>query len=35
MADTGAGIVPWIVAGAAGALGVGAVAFATTRRRQD
>ncbi|MFH9069791.1 hypothetical protein [Streptomyces alboflavus] len=35
MADTGAGVIPWIVAAAAGALGIGAVAFATTRRRPD
>lgn len=35
MADTGAGILPWITAAAAGALGVGAVVFALVRRRSD
>ncbi|MEI5098558.1 hypothetical protein RB200_07605 [Streptomyces sp. PmtG] len=35
MADTGAGVLPWLAAGGAGALGVGAVAFATARRRVD
>ncbi|MEV0527200.1 hypothetical protein AB0I66_27590 [Streptomyces sp. NPDC050439] len=35
MADTGANVLPWIAAAAAGALGVGAVAFAMIRRRSD
>ncbi|GHE74671.1 hypothetical protein GCM10018785_48650 [Streptomyces longispororuber] len=35
MADTGAGVLPWLAAGGAAALGVGAVAFATTRRGPD
>ncbi|MEV8316052.1 hypothetical protein AB0Q95_17945 [Streptomyces sp. NPDC059900] len=35
IADTGAGVLPWIAAGAAGALGVGAVVFAMIRRRSE
>ncbi|WP_158857722.1 hypothetical protein [Streptomyces sp. NRRL B-1347] len=35
MAETGAGVLPWIAIGGAAALGVGAVTFATTRRRAD
>ncbi|MBB5103524.1 hypothetical protein [Streptomyces spectabilis] len=35
MAETGAGVLPWIAIGGAAALGVGAVTFATTRRRPD
>ncbi|WP_138961122.1 hypothetical protein [Streptomyces sp. YIM 121038] len=35
MAETGAGVLPWAAAAGAAALGVGAVAFATTRRRSE
>lgn len=35
MADAGAGVLPWIAAGAAALLGVGAVVFATIRRRSE
>lgn len=35
LADTGAGVLPWIAAAGAGALGVGAVVFATIRRRSE
>ncbi|MEU5956785.1 hypothetical protein [Streptomyces sp. NPDC047525] len=35
IADTGAGVLPWITAVAAGALGVGAVVFAMIRRRSE
>ncbi|MFH8490358.1 hypothetical protein [Streptomyces longisporoflavus] len=35
IADTGAGVLPWIAAAAAGALGVGAVVFAMIRRRSE
>ncbi|MFG2651533.1 hypothetical protein [Streptomyces sp. NPDC048436] len=35
MAAAGAGILPWIAAGAAALLGVGAVVFATFRRRSE
>ncbi|MGW6020940.1 hypothetical protein [Streptomyces sp. NPDC055099] len=35
MADTGATVLPWIAAVAAGALGVGAVVFAMIRRRSE
>ncbi|MEV8018960.1 hypothetical protein AB0O76_21990 [Streptomyces sp. NPDC086554] len=35
MADTGAGVLPWIALAGAAALGVGAVAFAMVRRRAD
>jgi hypothetical protein len=34
-AGAGAGILPWIAAGAAALLGVGAVVFATVRRRSE
>lgn len=35
LAETGAGVLPWIAAAGAGALGVGAVVFATIRRRSE
>ncbi|GAA3126364.1 hypothetical protein GCM10010449_54670 [Streptomyces rectiviolaceus] len=35
IADAGAGVLPWIAAAAAGALGVGAVVFAMIRRRSE
>lgn len=35
MAETGAGVLPWIALAGAAALGVGAVAFAMVRRRAD
>lgn len=35
MAEAGAGVLPWIAAGAAALLGVGAVVFATVRRRSE
>lgn len=35
LAETGAGVLPWIAAAGAGALGVGAVVFAMIRRRSE